>query len=118
MSNASNEFEWSSKSITYGHSVVTAAVSDQCQPPGCILWQLEIEKEQCLKDNEALKMTKEQHETLLCSFQSVKFEFNDLDGLLWTDSMKWELQKDAGIEVSQPSFVVLTEADLALFASE
>ncbi|KAF8742320.1 hypothetical protein AX14_005189 [Amanita brunnescens Koide BX004] len=82
------------------------------------LRQLENEREQRMEDNEALKMTEEQHETLLRSFQSVKFEFNDLDGLSWTDSIKRELQKDAGIAARQPSFVVLTEADLASFASE
>ncbi|KAF8344622.1 hypothetical protein F5887DRAFT_969897 [Amanita rubescens] len=81
--------------------------------------QLEIEKEQRLEDDEALKMTEEQRETLLRSFRSVKFEFYDLDGLSWTDSIKQRLlRKDARATMKKPTFVVLTKADLASFAPE
>ena len=118
--------------------------------------QLEIEREQHLEDEEALKMTEVrnlrrvplhgcspsrqqlQRLTLLRSFRSVKFEFQDLDGLSWTDSIKQKLLRkvsggcigtgkcintpltlqDARATMKMPTFVVLTKADLALFAPE
>ncbi|KAK2463306.1 hypothetical protein APHAL10511_004961 [Amanita phalloides] len=82
------------------------------------LRQLEIEKEQRLEDDEALKMTDEQHQTLLRSFQSVKSEFYDLDGLSWTDSIRHKLRQDVQAVMSKPPFVMLTKADLASFAPE
>jgi hypothetical protein len=82
------------------------------------LRQLEIEKEQLIEDDEALKMTEEQHETLLRSFQSVKFEFHDLDGLSWTDSIRQKLQQDTPSNVSQPSIVEFSKAELPSFSPE
>ncbi|KAI0922496.1 hypothetical protein AcV7_006017 [Taiwanofungus camphoratus] len=43
-----------------------------------------LEEEQRLEDLEALKMTEEQHLTLMLTFESVAFEFVDLDGLSWS----------------------------------
>lgn len=93
------------------------------------LRQLEIEDEQRLEDAEALKMTEEQRDILLRTFHSVKFEFRDLDGLSWTDPIRQQLKQPEGVENAvspfqdqeqpqQPSFVVLTKAELAAFSPE
>ncbi|KAF8625446.1 hypothetical protein AX17_006847 [Amanita inopinata Kibby_2008] len=79
---------------------------------------LEIEDEQRLEDAEAIKMTEEQRETLLRSFQSVKFEFNDLDGLSWSDSARQRLRQESQTAVTSATFVVLSNADLASFSPE
>ncbi|PFH46289.1 hypothetical protein AMATHDRAFT_8007 [Amanita thiersii Skay4041] len=81
---------------------------------------LEIEKEQHLEDAEALKMTEEQRQILLRSFQSVKFEFSDLDGLSWSDSALRKLHKESRTakNSNNATFVVLTNADLASFSPD
>ncbi|KAF9048120.1 hypothetical protein BDZ89DRAFT_1108501 [Hymenopellis radicata] len=47
---------------------------------------IEAEKEQLREDQEALKLTEDQRQSLLTSFSSVKTQFFDLDGLMWTRS--------------------------------
>ncbi|KAF8627954.1 hypothetical protein AX15_004165 [Amanita polypyramis BW_CC] len=64
----------------------------------------------------------EQHEILLRSFQSVKFEFHDLDGLAWTDSVRQELRQISHAEKpkenGESTFAVLSNADLASFSPD
>ncbi|KAJ3563701.1 hypothetical protein NP233_g8771 [Leucocoprinus birnbaumii] len=47
---------------------------------------LELEREQHMEDADGLVMTEEQRQALFDSFESVKLEFHDLDGLRWTQT--------------------------------
>ncbi|KIY69281.1 hypothetical protein CYLTODRAFT_409767 [Cylindrobasidium torrendii FP15055 ss-10] len=45
---------------------------------------VDAEKEQWMEDQEALRMTEDERRTLFNSFATVKTQFFDLDGLIWT----------------------------------
>ncbi|KIY49677.1 hypothetical protein FISHEDRAFT_57945 [Fistulina hepatica ATCC 64428] len=79
---------------------------------------LEIETEQRMEEMEALKMTAEQLQVLMTSFQGVAFEFTDLDGMTWSHSDLRQRRHPAPVESPTSTFAVLTNAHLESFSPD